>query len=173
MAWSGRSGLQPRWDAGDDDTEPRPAVPPQVRRPDRREHAPSSIGAVLARNVFRGDFDGPILPSTRSTDTCTASGPTRTSRACGHAELAVIATPPQTVPGIVAESVRAARAPRGDHAGFAEASAATAGAAARDARRSAAAQPAHRRPTAWASCCGIGLNASFDTCRPAPAGSPS
>ena len=84
---------------------------------------PSSVGGVLARNIFRGDFDGPILPVNPKhrylhgvwTYPDVASLP-------ATPELAVIATPPRTVPGIIAElGERGTRAAVVITAGFAEA----------------------------------------------------
>jgi len=133
---------------------------------------PSSIGAVLARNVFRGDFDGPILPVNPKhrylhgvwTYPDVASLP-------ATPELAVIATPPQTVPGIVAElGARGTRAAVVITAGFAEASGGD-GEALQLAMLDAA-RP-HNLRIVGPNCLGIlvpgiGLNASFAHLAPRP-----
>jgi acetyltransferase len=133
---------------------------------------PSSIGAVLARNVFRGDFDGPILPVNPKhrylhgvwTYPDVASLP-------ATPELAVIATPPQTVPGIVAElGARGTRAAVVITAGFAEASGGD-GEALQLAMLDAA-RP-HNLRIVGPNCLGIlvpgiGLNASFAHLSPRP-----
>jgi acetyltransferase len=84
---------------------------------------PSSVGAVLARNIFRGGFAGPILPVNPKhrvlqgvwTYPDVASLP-------ATPDLAVIATPPDSVPGIVADlGRRGTRAAVVITAGFAEA----------------------------------------------------
>ncbi|MCU0971118.1 MAG: acetate--CoA ligase family protein, partial [Gammaproteobacteria bacterium] len=84
---------------------------------------PSSVGAVLARNIFRGGFAGPILPVNPKhrvlqgvwTYPDVASLP-------ATPDLAVIATPPESVPGIVADlGRRGTRAAVVITAGFAEA----------------------------------------------------
>ena len=65
---------------------------------------PGSLGNILARNLFRGSFKGPLW-------LVNPKGGTIEGRVC-HAsitdlpeppDLAVIATPPATVPGLVAE----------------------------------------------------------------------
>jgi acetyltransferase len=133
---------------------------------------PSSIGAVLARNVFRGDFDGPILPVNPKhrylhgvwTYPDVASLP-------ATPELAIIATPPQTVPGIVAElGARGTRAAVVITAGFAEASGGD-GEALQLAMLDAA-RP-HNLRIVGPNCLGIlvpgiGLNASFAHLSPRP-----
>jgi acetyltransferase len=133
---------------------------------------PSSIGAVLARNVFRGDFDGPILPVNPKhrylhgvwTYPDVASLP-------ATPELAVIATPPQTVPSIVAElGARGTRAAVVITAGFAEASGGD-GEALQQAMLDAA-RP-HDLRIVGPNCLGIlvpgiGLNASFAHLSPRP-----
>lgn len=133
---------------------------------------PSSIGAVLARNVFRGDFDGPILPVNPKhrflhgvwTYPDVASLPVTP-------ELAVIATPPATVPGIVAElGARGTRAAVVITAGFAEACGGD-GEALQQAMLDAARPYALR--IVGPNCLGIlvpgiGLNASFAHLSPRP-----
>jgi acetyltransferase len=65
---------------------------------------PDSIGAMLARNLLQSGFEGPVLPVNPQ------GGSIRTALAWPDIaalpldpDLAVIATPPQTVPGIVGE----------------------------------------------------------------------
>ena len=65
---------------------------------------PSSVGAVLAKNLFGGDFDGPVMPvnpkhrSIRGVLTFDS-----VSSLPLVPDLAVIATPPPTIPGLIAE----------------------------------------------------------------------
>jgi acetyltransferase len=83
---------------------------------------PGSVGAVLAHNLFRGGFDGPVMPVNPRhaaiegvlTYPDVASLPQTP-------DLAVISTPPEVVPGIVAElGKRGTRAAVVVTAGFAE-----------------------------------------------------
>jgi acetyltransferase len=85
---------------------------------------PSSVGAVLARNLFDAGFDGPIMPVNPKysaiegvlTYPDVASLPVTP-------DLGVISTPPETVPGIVAElGARGTRAAVIITAGFGESS---------------------------------------------------
>ena len=85
-------------------------------------HSPGSVGAVLARNLFRGGFEGPVMPVNPRHEAIegvltypdVASLP-RTP------DLAVISTPPEVVPGIVADlGKRGTRAVVVITAGFAE-----------------------------------------------------
>ena len=133
---------------------------------------PASVGGVLARNIFRGDFDGPILPVNPKhrylhgvwTYPDVASLP-------ATPDLAVIATPPPTVPGIVAElGARGTRAAVVITAGFAEASGGD-GEALQQAMLDAA-RP-HNLRIIGPNCLGIlvpgiGLNASFAHLSPRP-----
>src|SRR5687768_18420761 len=83
---------------------------------------PNSVGAVLARNLFEAGFPGPILtvnPHER------AIRSTLNYRAVGELpitpDLAVIATPPAAVPGLIAElGARGCRAAVVVTAGFGE-----------------------------------------------------
>lgn len=65
---------------------------------------PNSVGAVLARNLLEAGFAGPILPvnpkerAIRSTLCYNAIGELPTAP-----DLAVLSTPPETVPGLIAE----------------------------------------------------------------------
>jgi acetyltransferase len=63
-----------------------------------------SVGAVLASNLFRGGFDGPIMPV--NPKHAAIHGVTAYKDVMSLPsvpDLAVIATPPDTVPGLVAE----------------------------------------------------------------------
>ena len=65
---------------------------------------PGSVGALVARNLFRSGFDGPVMPVNPKhraiegvlTYPDVASLPL-------IPDLAVIGTPPETVPGIIAD----------------------------------------------------------------------
>jgi acetyltransferase len=83
---------------------------------------PDSVGAVLAKNLFNAGFDGPIMPVNPKyqavegvlTHPDIASLPVTP-------DLAVISTPPATVPAIIAElGKRGTRAAVIITAGFAE-----------------------------------------------------
>jgi acetyltransferase len=133
---------------------------------------PGSIGAVLARNIFRGDFDGPILPVNpkhRYLHWVWAYPDVASLPATP--ELAVIATPPQAVPGIVGElAARGTRAAVVITAGFAEAWGGD-GEALQQAMLDAA-KP-HNLRIVGPNCLGIlvpgiGLNASFAHLSPRP-----
>src|SRR5262245_47985358 len=81
-----------------------------------------SVGAVLARNLFDAGFAGPILP-VNPHETVIRS--TINYRSVGELplapDLAVIATPPQTVPGLISElAERGCRAAVVVTAGFGE-----------------------------------------------------
>ncbi len=135
---------------------------------------PHSVGAVIARNLLRGGFDGPIMPVNpkhRSIEGV-LTYPSIASLPMVP-DLAVIATPPATVPPLVAEL--AARGTRGIvviTAGFGEGGSAE-GATLRQAMLDAA-QPALVR-IVGPNCLGvmapgIGLNASFAHRAPLPGG---
>ena len=63
-----------------------------------------SLGAVLARNLFKGGFDGPILPVHPRHQSLEGVLAYPSVAALPLApDLAVIATPPETVPQLVAE----------------------------------------------------------------------
>jgi len=83
---------------------------------------PGSIGDVLARNLFRAGFEGPIMPVNpryRAVHGVTAYPDV--DRLPTTAELAVVATPADTVPGIIEQLGRAGtRAAVVISAGFAE-----------------------------------------------------
>ncbi len=83
---------------------------------------PGSVGAVLARNLFHAGFAGPILPVNPKYDAIegvfayrdVASLPT-------VPDLAVVCTPPETVPGLIGElGARGCRAAVVVTAGFGE-----------------------------------------------------
>ena len=65
---------------------------------------PDSVGAVLARNLFRAGFDGPVLP-VHPKHTHVQSVPTYPSVQALPVvpDLAVICTPPDSVPGLIGE----------------------------------------------------------------------
>ena len=126
---------------------------------------PSSIGAVLANNLYLGGFDGPIMPVNPHhrfvrgvwTYPDVANLPVTP-------DLAVIATPPDAVPGIIAElGARGTKAAVVITAGFGE----TAEAHGRELQQAMleAARP-HTLRIVGPNCLGvlipgIGLNASF------------
>src|SRR3546814_11781101 len=64
----------------------------------------SDLGAVLARNLFKGGFDGPILPVHPRHESLEGvlAYPTVAALPLAPA-LAIIATPPQAIPPLVAE----------------------------------------------------------------------
>ena len=63
---------------------------------------PGSIGAVLARNLFKGGFDGPIMPVNPKYQAIEGVLTYPSIEALPLVpDLAVISTPPETVPGIV------------------------------------------------------------------------
>lgn len=68
---------------------------------------PGSVGAVLARNLFEGGFDGLVLPVNPNQRTIRSTLNFRSIADLPETpDLAVIATPPRTVPGIVGELAR-------------------------------------------------------------------
>ena len=63
---------------------------------------PGSLGAVLARNLFNGGFDGPVLPVNPRHAAIEGVLAYPDAAALPVApDLAVIATPPRTVPGLI------------------------------------------------------------------------
>jgi acetyltransferase len=68
------------------------------------DNAPRSIGLVLAQNLFRGEFDGPVMP-VHARDTAVQGVLAYKSIADLPltADLAVIASPPAEIPGLIAE----------------------------------------------------------------------
>jgi acetyltransferase len=133
---------------------------------------PGSVGAVLARNLASGGFRGPIMSVNPHE---TAIGSTLSYRSVADLpltpDLAVLATPPDTIPGLVAElGARGCRAAVVVTAGFGEG-----GKAAGDALRLEmlkAAQP-HLMRIVGPNCLGFmsphrGINASFAQIAPKP-----
>jgi acetyltransferase len=83
---------------------------------------PSSVGAVLARNLFKGGFDGPIMPVNPKHQAIEGvlTYPNIQSLPISP-DLAVISTPPEVVPGLIAElGQRGTRAAVVITAGFGE-----------------------------------------------------
>src|SRR5690606_25195892 len=65
---------------------------------------PDSVGRVVARNLFRGAFEGPIMPVHRSHPAIEGTLAYRSVAELPIApDLAVICTPPDSVPGLIAE----------------------------------------------------------------------
>jgi acetyltransferase len=134
---------------------------------------PGSVGDVLARNLLSGGFDGPVMfvhpsaPALQSTLAYRSIAELPTAP-----DLAVIATPPDTVPGLVAQA--AARGARGAiviSAGFGELGA---DGLALETQMLEAARPACLR-IVGPNCVGVlsplsGLNASFAHVMPRPGG---
>ena len=126
---------------------------------------PKSVGAALMKNLMNGGFDGPIMPVNPK---ATALHGIMTYKDVASLpltpDLAVIATPPDTIPDLVDElGKRGTRAAVILTAGFAEGEA-TAGKA-RSAQMLAAARPYLMR-IVGPNCLGIavpgvGLNATF------------
>ena len=127
-------------------------------------NAPRSVGAVLARNLMESGFAGPVM-AVNPHESAIRSALSYHSLADLPAapELAVIATPPPTVPGLIAElATRGCRAAVVITAGFGEA-----GGAGADLRQQIlnAARPSLMR-IVGPNCLGVispaaGLNASF------------
>ncbi len=67
-------------------------------------HRANSVGAVLARNLFQGGFEGPVMP-VHPKHAHIQSVPTYADVKSlpSPPDLAVIATPPETVPGLIAQ----------------------------------------------------------------------
>jgi acetyltransferase len=82
--------------------------------------APSSVGAVLARNLFNGGFEGPVMPvdpSHRVIESVLTYPDIRSLPVTP--DLAVISSLPEQVPGIISQlSERGARAAVVVSAGF-------------------------------------------------------
>ncbi|MGP9658468.1 CoA-binding protein, partial [Halomonas sp. AOP31-B1-25] len=65
---------------------------------------PGSVGAVLARNLFDAGFEGPILTvNPRERAIRSALNYHTVSELPLAPDLAIIATPPDTVPGLIRE----------------------------------------------------------------------
>src|SRR5512143_133588 len=130
----------------------------------RRE---GSVGAVLARNLLDGGFEGPILPVHPEAPSIGSALAYRSVADLPMApDLAVVATPPPTIPGLIDELARrGCRAAVVISAGFD---------ADLKARMLAAGRPNLLR-IIGPNCLGaispkIGLNASFSATRPRPGG---
>ena len=68
------------------------------------DSAPRSIGRVLAQNLFRGGFDGPVMPvHARDTAVQGVLAYRSVSDLPLTADLAVIASPPAEIPGLIAQ----------------------------------------------------------------------
>ncbi|KGM30773.1 CoA-binding protein, partial [Inquilinus limosus] len=66
--------------------------------------ADGPVGAVLARNLFAGGFHGPVMPVTRGARSVGSALAYPSVSALPMApDLAVIAAPPETLPGLIAE----------------------------------------------------------------------
>jgi acetyltransferase len=73
---------------------------------------PQSVGAVVAKNLLKGGFDGPVMPvNPRHTAIEGVLAYADVASLPMTPDLAVVATPPETVPGLVADL--AARGTRG------------------------------------------------------------
>jgi len=126
---------------------------------------PKSVGAALMMNLVAGGFDGPILPVNLKSPSLHGimTYPDVTGLPMTP-DLAVIATPPDTIPGLIDElGKRGTRAVVILTAGFAEGEAAAG--KARAAQMLAAARP-HLMRIVGPNCLGIavpglGLNATF------------
>ncbi len=81
---------------------------------------PGSVGQVLARNLFAGGFDGPIMPvNPHEAEIAGARNHTSIAALPHQPDLAVIATPPRTIPGLISQlSDRGCRAAVVISAGF-------------------------------------------------------
>ncbi len=132
----------------------------------------SSVGAVLAHNLFNSGFDGPIMPVNPKHAAIEGVLTYRDIEALPMApDLAVIATPPPTVPGLIsALAERGTKAAVVITAGFGEGGDETGG----ELRQAMldAARP-HTMRIAGPNCLGImaprvGLNASFAHIQPGP-----
>jgi acetyltransferase len=65
---------------------------------------PGSVGHVLARNLISGGFAGPILPvNPHESEICSVRSYTRVSDLPQQPDLAVLATPASTIPGLIAD----------------------------------------------------------------------
>ena len=83
---------------------------------------PNSIGAVVARNLFHAGFDGPIMPvNPREKAIEGVLAYKSIAELPISPDLAIICTPPDTVPGIISElGARGTRAAVVITAGFGE-----------------------------------------------------
>ncbi len=132
-----------------------------------------AVGAVIARNLFTGGFQGPVLPvNPRSQAIRSTLAYARVEDLPFAPDLAVICTPPDTVPGLIADlGARGTRAAVVITAGFSELGEAG---AALERRMLEAARPYGLR-ILGPNCVGlmvpgIGLNASFAHLHPKSGG---
>ena len=131
-----------------------------------------SLGAVLARNLFKGGFEGPILPVHRQHESLEGVLAYPSVEALPLVpDLAIIATPPQSVPQLVAElGARGTRAAVVITAGFGAGG--DGGGATLRQQLLDAAQP-HLLRVVGPNCLGtmvpgLGINASFSHLAPLP-----
>jgi acetyltransferase len=133
---------------------------------------PGSVGALVARNLFRSGFDGPVMPVNPKYDAIerVLTYPDVKSLPLVP-DLAVIATPPETVPGIVADlAERGTKAAVVITAGFGEGGQARGA----DLRQAMLDAGRHQLVRIVGPNClgimvpGIGLNASFARVDPLP-----
>jgi acetyltransferase len=131
-----------------------------------------SLGAVLARNLFKGGFEGPILPVHPRHESLEGVLAYPSVAALPVVpDLAILATPPNTVPDLVAQlGARGTRAAVVITAGFGEGG--DSGGASLRGEMLAAAQP-HLLRIVGPNCLGmmvpgLGLNASFSHIAPPP-----
>jgi acetyltransferase len=125
---------------------------------------PHSVGAVLARNLLAGGFAGPIMPvNPHETAVAGVLAYLDVAHLPAAPDLAVLASPPDTIPGLIAElGARGTRAAIVITAGFGEGDAAG---KARQQAMLAAAQP-HLMRIVGPNCVGVavpgvGVNATF------------
>ena len=131
-----------------------------------------SLGAVLARNLFKGGFEGPILPVHPRHESLEGvlAYPSVESLPLAP-DLAILATPPKTVPQLIAElGARGTRAAVVITAGFGEGG--DSGGAGLRQQLLEAAQP-HLLRVVGPNCLGmmvpgLGINASFSHVAPPP-----
>ncbi len=133
---------------------------------------PRSVGAVLAENLFRAGFDGPIMPVNPHEQAIRSTLNYRSIADLPRTpDLAVLATPPATIPGLVAElGARGCRAAVVVTAGFGEGESSAGDALQKE--MLAAARP-HLLRIVGPNCLGFispgaGINASFAHLTPAP-----
>jgi acetyltransferase len=131
---------------------------------------PHSVGAVLARNLLAGGFAGPVMPvHPRETAIAGVLAYPDVAHLPVVPDLAVLATPPDTIPGLVAElAQRGTRAAIVVTAGFGEAGG---DGKARQRAMLEAAQP-HLMRIVGPNCVGVavpgvGINATFAHVAPA------
>jgi acetyltransferase len=134
---------------------------------------PGSVGSVLARNLLSGGFEGPVMPVNPHESAIRSTVNYRSiAELPAVPDLAVVATPPATVPGLIAElAERGCRAAVVITAGFGEGGA---GAGSDLRRRMLEAGRPYLMRIVGPNCLGfisprLGINASFAQLTP-PAG---